>query len=178
MSCCTFYWLLTHLWIHGMYTYTCVCVCVCVSMHVLWKCKMWGITSLFLKMKPFSDTKLCNKVIIWRSVANSRHQKTLTQCCSIVSQKTWIFCWQNVMKYIMLFKNNSLQLYFPCTETLAITDWHTCAIYAAICINLIMDWIPRERRKRGRPRKTWMEGVQAAMTTRNLEPDQWRNREK
>jgi hypothetical protein len=37
---------------------------------------------------------------------------------------------------------------------------------------LIMDWIPRERRKRGRPRKTWMEGVQAAMTTRNLEPDQ------
>jgi hypothetical protein len=28
-----------------------------------------------------------------------------------------------------------------------------------------------ERRKRGRPRKTWMEGVQAAMTTRNLEPD-------
>ena len=42
---------------------------------------------------------------------------------------------------------------------------------------LIMDWIPRERRKRGRPRKTWMERVQAAMTTRNLEPDQWRNRE-
>jgi hypothetical protein len=22
---------------------------------------------------------------------------------------------------------------------------------------LIMDWIPRDRRKRGRPRKTWME---------------------
>jgi len=42
---------------------------------------------------------------------------------------------------------------------------------------LIMDWIPRERRKRGRPRKTWMEGVQAAMTIRNLEPDQWTNRE-
>ena len=42
---------------------------------------------------------------------------------------------------------------------------------------LIMEWIPLERRKRGRPRKTWMEGVQTAMTTRNLEPDQWRNRE-
>jgi hypothetical protein len=41
---------------------------------------------------------------------------------------------------------------------------------------LIMDWIPRDRRKRGRPRKTWMEGVQASMTTRNLEPDQWRKR--
>jgi hypothetical protein len=42
---------------------------------------------------------------------------------------------------------------------------------------LTMEWIPEERRKRGRPRKTWMEGVQTAMTTRNLEPDQWRNRE-
>jgi hypothetical protein len=42
---------------------------------------------------------------------------------------------------------------------------------------LIMEWIPEERRKRGRPRKTWMEGVQAAMTARNLEQDQWRNRE-
>jgi hypothetical protein len=41
---------------------------------------------------------------------------------------------------------------------------------------LIMEWIPEEKRKRGCPRKTWMEGVQAAMTT-SLEPDQWRNRE-
>ena len=41
---------------------------------------------------------------------------------------------------------------------------------------LIKEWIPWERRKRGRSRKTWMEGVQAAMTTRNLEPDQWRKR--
>jgi hypothetical protein len=32
---------------------------------------------------------------------------------------------------------------------------------------LFMVWTTRERRKRGRPRKTWMEGVQAAMTTRN-----------
>ena len=42
---------------------------------------------------------------------------------------------------------------------------------------VIMDWIPWETRKRGHPRKAWMEGVQAAMITRNLEPDQWRNRE-
>jgi hypothetical protein len=42
---------------------------------------------------------------------------------------------------------------------------------------LIMEWIPREIRKRGRARKTWREGVQANMTTRNLEPDKWRNRE-
>ena len=39
--------------------------------------------------------------------------------------------------------------------------------------NLIMEWIPGERRKRGRPRKTWMEGVRAAMKTRHLEADQW-----
>jgi hypothetical protein len=42
---------------------------------------------------------------------------------------------------------------------------------------LIMEWLPWERRKRGRPRKTWMEGIQSATTTRNLKPDQWRNRE-
>ena len=42
---------------------------------------------------------------------------------------------------------------------------------------LIVDWTPWERGKRGRPRKTCIEGVQAAMTTRNLEPDRWRNRE-
>ena len=40
-----------------------------------------------------------------------------------------------------------------------------------------MEWIPQERRKIGRPRKTWMEGVQADMTTRNLETVQWRNKE-
>jgi hypothetical protein len=34
---------------------------------------------------------------------------------------------------------------------------------------LIMEWIPGERRKRGCPRKTWMEGLRAAMKTRHLE---------
>ena len=43
---------------------------------------------------------------------------------------------------------------------------------------LIMEWIQGERRKRGRPRKTWMEGVRAAMKTRHLEADQWLNRNK
>jgi hypothetical protein len=43
---------------------------------------------------------------------------------------------------------------------------------------LIMEWIPGKRRKRGRPKKkkTWMEGVRAAMKTRHLEADQWLNR--
>jgi hypothetical protein len=42
---------------------------------------------------------------------------------------------------------------------------------------LIMEWIPEEKYKRGCHRKAWMEGVQAAMTARNLEQDQWRHRE-
>ena len=42
---------------------------------------------------------------------------------------------------------------------------------------LIMEWTPTERRKRERPSKTWIDGVQAAMATRNSEPDQCRNRE-
>jgi len=41
---------------------------------------------------------------------------------------------------------------------------------------LIMEWIPEERRKRGRPRDTWMEGVRAAMKTKHLEANQWLNR--
>jgi hypothetical protein len=40
---------------------------------------------------------------------------------------------------------------------------------------LIMEWIPGER-KGGRPKKTWMEGVRAAMKTRHLEANQWLNR--
>ena len=39
-----------------------------------------------------------------------------------------------------------------------------------------MEWIPGERRKKGRPRKTWMEGVRTAMKTRHLEADQWLNK--
>jgi hypothetical protein len=39
-----------------------------------------------------------------------------------------------------------------------------------------MEWIPLERNKRGRPRKTWI-GLQTGRATRNLETDQWRNRE-
>jgi hypothetical protein len=41
---------------------------------------------------------------------------------------------------------------------------------------LIMEWIAGERRKRGRPRKTWLEGVRAAMETIHLGADQWLNR--
>jgi hypothetical protein len=42
---------------------------------------------------------------------------------------------------------------------------------------LILEWVPAERQKRGCPRKTWMEGVHAAMTARNMKQNQWRHRE-
>jgi hypothetical protein len=41
---------------------------------------------------------------------------------------------------------------------------------------LIMEWIPWERRKRGRPKKMWMEDIRAATETRHPEADQWLNR--
>ena len=42
---------------------------------------------------------------------------------------------------------------------------------------LIIEWIPIESKKKGRPKKTWMEGVQEAMTVRGLVADQWMDRE-
>ena len=42
---------------------------------------------------------------------------------------------------------------------------------------LIMERIPIERKKKGRPKKTWMEGVQEAIIVRGLEADQWMDRE-
>lgn len=40
----------------------------------------------------------------------------------------------------------------------------------------IMQWIPQHRRKRGRPKKTWNEGVTRAMSARNLSEGQWNDR--
>ena len=59
--------------------------------------------------------------------------------------------------------------------SLAILFYFLCTQH--LIMEVIMDWVPLERRKRGRPRKMWMEGLQVAMTARNLETDQWRNRE-
>jgi len=38
---------------------------------------------------------------------------------------------------------------------------------------LIIEWVPGGKKKKRTPRKTWMEGVRAAMKTRHLEADQW-----
>jgi hypothetical protein len=42
---------------------------------------------------------------------------------------------------------------------------------------LIMEWIPEERQETGCPMKTWKDGLHAAMTARNVEQNQGRNRE-
>lgn len=40
----------------------------------------------------------------------------------------------------------------------------------------VMEWVPSARRKRGRPRKTWKEGVSKAMSARDLREGQWEDR--
>jgi len=123
---------------HGYMACTHISVCVCVSAHAH-AAKMQNVRSHWLVSQDGAIWwyETVQEVTFRRSVGNPRHQKALTQRCSILSQKTWIFCCQNVMNYIMFFKNNSLQLYFPWIEMLAITDWHTFAIYAAIYTTLI-----------------------------------------
>ena len=41
---------------------------------------------------------------------------------------------------------------------------------------IILNWTPTERRRRGRPRTTWMGGIQKAMSERNLQPGDWNDR--
>ena len=40
----------------------------------------------------------------------------------------------------------------------------------------VIHWIPPGKRKRGRPKKTWMEGIRRSMSEKNLTEDQWENR--
>lgn len=42
---------------------------------------------------------------------------------------------------------------------------------------MVMNWFPHRRRKRGRSQKTWGEGIQNAMSDRNLTTEQFRNHE-
>lgn len=41
----------------------------------------------------------------------------------------------------------------------------------------VLKWVPTERQKRGRPRLAWQQGVQEAMTAREMPDDLWSNRE-
>jgi len=38
---------------------------------------------------------------------------------------------------------------------------------------ITLKWMPKQKRARGRPKKTWMEGIRKAMNERNLNEGQW-----
>ena len=42
----------------------------------------------------------------------------------------------------------------------------------------IARWTPTERRKRGRPKASWMGGIQKAMSELNLRPGDWTDRDR
>ena len=41
---------------------------------------------------------------------------------------------------------------------------------------IVLKWMPKQKRARGRPKKNWMEGVRKAMNERNLNEGQWEDR--
>ena len=41
---------------------------------------------------------------------------------------------------------------------------------------IILKWMPKQKRARGRPKKNWMEGIRKPMNERNLNEDQWEDR--
>ena len=40
----------------------------------------------------------------------------------------------------------------------------------------LQSWVPPGKRKRGRPRKTWMDGVQEAMNNKGLNENDWEDK--
>ena len=40
---------------------------------------------------------------------------------------------------------------------------------------IALKWMPKQKRARGRPKKTWMESKRKAMNERNLNEDQWKD---
>ena len=41
---------------------------------------------------------------------------------------------------------------------------------------IALKWMPKQKRARGRPKKSWMEGIRKAMNERNLNEGQWEDR--
>ena len=41
---------------------------------------------------------------------------------------------------------------------------------------IALKWMPKQKRARGRPTKSWMEGIRKAMNERNLSEGQWEDR--
>ena len=55
---------------------------------------------------------------------------------------------------------------------------HVCRMDEDRWPKRLMTWIPTQRRRRGRPRKTWKDGVTKAMSERNLQDEDWRDRKR
>jgi len=43
---------------------------------------------------------------------------------------------------------------------------------------IALNWMPKQKRARGRPKKNWMEGIRKAMNERNLNEGQWEDRKR
>ena len=41
---------------------------------------------------------------------------------------------------------------------------------------IALNWMPKQKRARGRPKKNWIEGIRKAMNERNLNESQWEDR--
>ena len=41
---------------------------------------------------------------------------------------------------------------------------------------IVLKWMPKQKRARGRPEKNWMEGIRKAVNERNLNEGQWEDR--
>jgi len=43
---------------------------------------------------------------------------------------------------------------------------------------IALQWMPKQKRARGRPKKNWMVGIRKAMKERNLKEGQWEDRQR
>nr|CAH7720104.1 unnamed protein product [Callosobruchus chinensis] len=55
---------------------------------------------------------------------------------------------------------------------------HVCRMENSRWPKRILNWNPPERRRRGRPRTSWRDGLESAMRERDLNPGDWRDRKR
>ena len=82
-------------------------------------------------------------------------------------------------QFIALFRNSHYYqpvmrcLQLSLTEILAIVQ--NCIRFESLP-KIMIHWKPEGRKKRGRPRRTWKDGIYAAMNERDLRMGEWNNR--
>jgi len=63
------------------------------------------------------------------------------------------------------------------TEQIQLTWYgHVQRMAEGRLLKTALKWMPKQKRARGRPKKTWMEGIKKAMKERNLTEGQWEDR--